>query len=134
MSMIAILASEFNNFIVEKLIAGAEKVLKQAGYKYHIYRVPGAFELPLAAQKLSKKHEAVICLGAIIRGETPHFDYICAATSKGLMQVGLTTGKPIIFGVLTTNTLAQAKARAGKTNNKGLEAAKAAVQVLSASF
>lgn len=127
---IAIIAAEFNEFIVNRLLQGAENFLKKQKVAYKVYRVPGAFELPLAAQKLGKKHTAVICLGAVIRGETPHFDYVCAETARGIMQVGLKSGKPVIFGVLTTDTVAQAEARSSKQNNKGIDAAAAAIKML----
>ena len=127
---IAIIAAEFNEFIVNRLLQGAEALLKKQKVAYKVYRVPGAFELPLAAQHYVKKHAAVICLGAVIRGETPHFDYVCAETARGIMQVGLESSKPVIFGVLTTDTVAQAEARSTKQNNKGADAAAAAMKML----
>lgn len=133
---LAIVVSRFNEEICENLLRGAVQVLEQAGLaksQFDIFRVPGAFEIPLVAQKCAgqKKYAAVLCLGAVIRGETPHFEYICQATSQGIQQVALKTGKPILFGVLTTNTEAEAKARSEPDEyNKGREAALAALEMI----
>jgi len=130
----AIVASRFNATIVEQLVGGALDVLTRQGVPAEaitIVRVPGAWELPLAAQKLATKHDAVIALGAVIRGDTPHFDYVAGECAKGLGKVGLDSGKPVIFGVLTTDTTEQAAARAGgKAGNKGAEAAMTAIEML----
>ncbi|MDD4351653.1 MAG: 6,7-dimethyl-8-ribityllumazine synthase [Candidatus Gracilibacteria bacterium] len=128
--MIAIVASKFNEMIVNRLVKGAEQVLKKHKVTFKTYYVPGAFELPLAAKKLSKKYDAVICLGAVIRGETPHFEYVSAETARGIMQVGLESMKPILFGVITAENARQAEKRSGKTNNKGIETAEAALVML----
>ena len=131
-----IIISRFNDFIGEKLVGGAIDALLRHGAKetdIEIYRVPGAFEIPLTAKKLAlaKKHDAIICLGAVIRGDTPHFDYIAAEVSKGIATVGLETGAPIIFGVLTTDTIEQAIERSGsKAGNKGWDAANAAIEMV----
>ena len=126
---IVILASRFNSFIVDHLVAGAVDTLKRHGTpedKLTIVKVPGAYELPLFAKRIADKVDvdAVIALGAIIRGGTPHFDYVASECTKGLANVSLDTGKPIAFGVLTTDTIEQAIERAGtKAGNKGNEAA-----------
>ena len=131
-----IVVAEWNEEITEALFQGAWNALIQMGAsKRNISRVnvPGSFELPLGAQRLAeqKKIDAVICLGCVIQGDTPHFDYICQATSYGIMKVGLKTGKPVVFGVLTTLTAQQALDRAGgKLGNKGEEAAVTAVAML----
>jgi len=131
-----IIASRFNDFIGEKLVGGAIDSLLRHGAKetdIAIYKVPGAFEIPQTAKKLAstKQYDAVICLGVVIRGDTPHFDYIAAEVSKGIATVGLETGIPIIFGVLTTETIEQAIERAGsKAGNKGWDAANAAVELV----
>ena len=130
----AIAASRFNATIVEQLVAGAVDVLQRQGVpadSITVVRVPGAWELPLVCQKLVRSHDAVIAVGAVIRGETPHFDYVAGECAKGLAKVGLDAGKPVIFGVLTTDTTDQAASRAGgKAGNKGAEAAMAAVEML----
>ena len=130
----AIAASRFNATIVEQLVAGAVDVLIRHGVPSDaitIVRVPGAWELPLICQKLAKKHDAIIALGAVIRGETPHFDYVAGESAKGLSKVGLDAGKPVINGVLTTDTVDQAVARSGgKAGNKGAEAAAVAIEML----
>lgn len=131
----AIVVSRFNVFITQKLLEGAIDVLRRhhvAEEKISIVWVPGAFEIPLVAKKLaeSKKFDAVICLGAIIRGATPHFEYVAAEASKGIAQVMLETGIPVIFGILTTDTIEQAIERAGtKAGNKGAEAAFTALEI-----
>ncbi len=130
----AIAVSRFNSFITERLLEGAIDCLKRHGCREEnitVYRVPGAFELPLVAKKLSQlDFDAVIVLGAVIRGETPHFDYVAAEVSKGVANVSLESEKPVIFGVLTTDTVEQAIDRAGaKAGNKGWEAALAAIEM-----
>ena len=133
----AIIVSRFNDFIGGKLVGGAIDALVRHGAEekdIEIFKVPGAFEIPLTAKKLAlaKKYDAIICLGAVIRGSTPHFDYIAAEVSKGVATVGLETETPIIFGVLTTDTIEQAIERAGsKAGNKGWDAANAAIEMVS---
>ena len=132
---IAICASRFNEFITSKLIGGAKDALERHGAKesdLDLIWVPGAFELPLAAKKLasSGKYDAVICLGAVIRGSTSHYDYVCAEVSKGIAAVALGSEVPVAFGVLTTDTIEQAIERAGtKAGNKGFDAAVTAVEM-----
>ena len=131
-----IAASRFNDFICGRLIEGAVDALTRAGADEKdiaIYKVPGAFELPLVAKKLAKsaRFDAVICLGAVIRGATPHFEYISAEVSKGIANVGLDTEVPVAFGVLTTDTIEQAIERAGtKSGNKGWDAAMGAIEMV----
>lgn len=131
-----IVASRFNDFICGRLIDGAVDALVRAGADLNdirIYKVPGAFELPLTAKKLAKsgRFDAIICLGAVIRGATPHFEYISAEVSKGIAVVGLETEIPVSFGVLTTDTIEQAIERAGtKAGNKGWDAALAAIEMV----
>jgi 6,7-dimethyl-8-ribityllumazine synthase len=131
----AIAAGRFNTTVVEDLVAGALDVLGRHGVDLDtvtIARVPGAWELPLIAKRLCRTHDAVIALGCIIRGDTPHFDYVAAECSKGLAGVGMDADKPVIFGVLTTDTVEQATARAGgKAGNKGADAAMTAIEMLS---
>jgi len=133
---IAIVAARFNDFIVSKLVAGAFDALKRHGVSdgdLSIAWVPGAFEIPLAAKRLADRNDvdAVICLGAVIRGSTPHFDYVCAEVSKGIAQVSLASGKPVLFGVLTTESIEQAIERAGtKAGNKGFDAAVSAIEMV----
>lgn len=130
----AIVAARFNEFITNKLVSGALDALKRHGTKeedIELAWVPGAFEIPLAAQKLaqSKRYDAVICLGAVIRGATPHFEYVSAEVSKGIAHISLDTGTPVIFGVLTTDSIEQAVERAGtKAGNKGFDAAVSAIE------
>lgn len=132
----AIVAARFNEFIVSKLISGAEDTLLRHGVpEDHITLawVPGAFEIPIAAQKLaaSGKYDAVICLGAVIRGSTSHYDYVCAEVSKGIAQVGMQTCVPCLFGVLTTDNIEQAIERAGtKAGNKGSDCALVAIEMV----
>jgi 6,7-dimethyl-8-ribityllumazine synthase len=132
---IAIVAARFNHFVVDKLLAGAVETLTQAGISAQdldIVRVPGAFELPLAARKLaaSKNYEAVITLGAVIRGGTPHFDYVAGECARGVSQAARDSGVPVIFGVLTCDTLEQATERAGGAHgNKGADSALAAIEI-----
>jgi len=133
---IGIVAARFNDFIVSKLVGGALDGLKRHGVgddDVCIAWVPGAFEIPLAAKKLAQRDDidAVICLGAVIRGSTPHFDYVCAEASKGIGQVSLTSEKPVIFGLLTTESIEQAIERAGtKSGNKGFDAAVSAIEMV----
>ena len=130
---IGLVVSRFNEFITGNLLSGALEVLGQYGVDdgdLKVIKVPGAFELPQAAKKLCSAGnlDAVICLGAVIRGDTSHFDYICAETSRGIGQVGLEFNVPVLFGVLTTENLDQAVARSGAgSSNKGRETAKAAI-------
>ena len=132
---IGIAAARFNEFIVSKLVSGAEDVLQRHGVKesdIDLAWVPGAYELPLAAKKMAKsgKYDAVICLGAVIRGSTPHFDYVCAEVSKGVANVSLDSEVPVIFGVITTDSIEQAIERAGtKAGNKGFDAAATAIEM-----
>ena len=132
---VAIVAARFNDFITSKLIEGAEDALHRHGVDgddISLYRVPGAFEIPVVAKALAEKEDldAVICLGAIIRGATPHFDFVAAEASKGIAQVSMTSGKPVIFGVITTDNLEQAIDRAGtKSGNKGYDAAVTAIEM-----
>jgi 6,7-dimethyl-8-ribityllumazine synthase len=131
-----IVASRFNDFISGRLIDGAIDALTRAGAEekeIQIVRVPGAFELPLAAKKMAKsgRYDAIICLGAVIRGATPHFEYISAEVSKGIAGVALETEVPVAFGVLTTDTIEQAIERAGtKAGNKGWDAALSAIEMV----
>lgn len=130
-----IVAGRFNEFIVSKLVSGAMDALKRHGAKeedIELAYVPGAFEIPLISQKLAEsgKYDAVICLGAVIRGATPHFDYVASEVSKGVAQTSLKTGCPVIFGVLTTDSIEQAVERAGtKSGNKGFDAAVTAIEM-----
>jgi 6,7-dimethyl-8-ribityllumazine synthase len=132
----ALVAGRFNDFITSKLVEGALDALKRHGaaeQNVTVVWVPGSFEIPLVARKLaaSGKYDAVIALGAVIRGATSHFDYVAAEVSKGVAQVTLETGVPVIFGVLTTDTIEQAIERAGtKAGNKGSDAALAAVEMV----
>ena len=131
----AIVVSRFNSFITERLVGGAMDALRRSGASeddIELVRVPGSWEMPLAVAAVlgQKRHDAVICLGAVIRGETPHFDYIAGETAKGIAQASLKAGVPVAFGVLTTNTLEQAIDRAGaKGGNKGFDAAMSAVEM-----
>ncbi|CAA7601831.1 6,7-dimethyl-8-ribityllumazine synthase [Acididesulfobacillus acetoxydans] len=130
----AIVAARFNEFITNKLVSGALDALRRHGAgedRIDLIWVPGAFEIPLTAQKLAlaQRYDAVICLGAVIRGATPHFDYVSSEVSKGVANVALQTGLPVIFGVLTTDSIEQAIERAGtKAGNKGFDAAVTAIE------
>lgn len=128
-----IIVSRFNEIISKGLLGGAEDCLKRHGAKeanIDVVWVPGAFEIPLVAKKIAKKYNAVICLGAVIRGGTPHFEYVSSEAAKGIAKVSLDTGVPIIFGVLTTDNLEQALERAGaKPGNKGFAAALSAIEL-----
>ena len=130
-----LVVSRFNEFITKKLLEGAQDALLRHGVNeedIEIAWVPGTFEIPLIAQKLAqtKRYDAVICLGAVIRGETPHSEYIATEVSKGIAKVGLDTGMPIIYGIITADTLEQAIERAGtKAGNKGFDAAMSAIEM-----
>jgi 6,7-dimethyl-8-ribityllumazine synthase len=131
----ALVVGRFNDFITEKLLSGALDALVRSGAAdedLEVVKVPGAFEIPLVARKMAKtgRFDAVICLGAVIRGSTPHFDYVSAEVSKGVATAGMESGIPVIFGVITTDTIEQAIERAGtKAGNKGWSAAIAAVEM-----
>ncbi len=132
----AVVASRWNNFLVARLVEGALDALERLGADekaVEVFKVPGSWEIPLAAHKLaaSGRWDAVICLGAIIRGDTPHFDYVAGEAAKGIAQAGMQSGVPVIFGVVTADTLEQAIDRAGvKAGNKGFEAAMSAVELV----
>ena len=132
---VGIVVARFNEFINSKLLAGALDALKRHGADedaVDVAWVPGAFEIPMIAQKMaeSKKYDAVICLGAVIRGSTSHYDYVCNEVSKGVAQVGMSTGVPTIFSVVTTENIEQAIERAGtKAGNKGVDGAMAAMEM-----
>lgn len=131
----AIVASRFNETITQKLLDGALDCLKRHGCQnenIEIVKVPGAFELPVTADKIAsgKKYDAIICLGAVIRGATPHFDYVASAASSGIMQASVKNSMPVVFGVLTTDTIEQAIERSGtKAGNKGWDAALTAIEM-----
>lgn len=132
---VGIVAARFNEFIVSKLVSGALDALKRHGVNdddISIAWVPGAFEIPLVAKKMAEgpKYDVVICLGAVIKGSTPHFDYVCAEASKGVATVSLNSEKPVAFGILTTNSIEEAIERAGtKAGNKGYDAAVTAIEM-----
>jgi 6,7-dimethyl-8-ribityllumazine synthase len=131
----AVLVAKFNSFISDRLLDGAMNALTRTGAvaeDIEIVRVPGSWELPVVAGEIArqKRHDAVICLGVVIRGDTPHFDYVAGEAATGLARIAVETGTPVIFGVLTTNTLEQAIDRAGaKSGNKGFDAAMTAVEM-----
>ena len=133
---VGIVAARFNEFIVSKLISGAEDALVRHGVDtddIELAWVPGAFEIPVVAQKMAQsgKYDAVLCLGAVIKGSTSHYDYVCVEVSKGIAAVGLNTGVPTLFGVLTTDNIEQAIERAGtKAGNKGYDAACSAIEMV----
>ncbi len=133
---IGIVAARFNEFIVSKLIGGAQDALVRHGVSdddIELAWVPGAFEIPMVAKKMAEsgRYDAVICLGAVIKGSTSHYDYVCAEVSKGVAAVGLETGVPTLFGVLTTDNIEQAIERAGtKAGNKGYDAACSAIEMI----
>lgn len=133
---IGIIASRFNEFITSKLVSGAEDCLKRHGVAeddMSVAWVPGAFEIPIIAKNMAKsgKYDAVICVGAVIRGATSHYDYVCAEVSKGIASVSLETGTPVLFGILTTDTIEQAIERAGtKAGNKGTDCAMSALEMV----
>ncbi|UCG62039.1 MAG: 6,7-dimethyl-8-ribityllumazine synthase [Candidatus Zixiibacteriota bacterium] len=132
----ALVVSRFNNFLTDKLVEGAVDCLRRHGAtddNISLAYVPGAFEIPYVASKLAatQGNDAVICLGAVIRGDTPHFDYISNEASKGIARIALDSGKPVIFGLVTADTLEQAIERSGtKAGNKGWDAAEAAVEMV----
>ena len=132
---LAIVVARFNSFITERLLAGALDALRRSGAKsadIEIVRVPGSWEMPVVARALAdrQRFDAIICLGCVVRGETAHFDYVAGEAAKGLGQVASQTGVPVVFGVLTTNTVEQAVDRAGaKSGNKGFDAAMTAVEM-----
>ena len=133
---VGIVVARFNEFITSKLLGGAVDALKRENVNdddIDVAWVPGAFEIPLIADKMAKsgKYDAVICLGAVIRGSTSHYDYVCAEVSKGVAQVSLNSGIPVMFGVLTTDNIEQAIERAGtKAGNKGFECAQGAIEMV----
>ena len=133
---VGIVVARFHEFITSKLLGGAIDGLKRENVKeddIEVAWVPGAFEIPLIAKKMadSQKYDAVICLGAVIRGATSHYDYVCAEVSKGVAQVSLNAGIPVMFGILTTDTIEQAVERAGtKAGNKGFECAQGAIEMV----
>ncbi len=132
----ALVASRWNDFLTARLVEGALDALERLGADEKLvalYRVPGSFEIPLLARKLAAtgKYDAVICLGTIIRGQTPHFEYIAGEVTKGIAQAGMETGVPVVYGIVTADTLEQAIDRAGvKAGNKGFEAAMSAVELV----
>jgi 6,7-dimethyl-8-ribityllumazine synthase len=127
----AIVASQYNSVITDRLIDGAKRALK-AQKEVMLIRVPGSFEIPLAVKQAaaSKKYDGIVALGCVLRGETPHFEYISRAVSDGLQRVALETGIPVGFGLLTVHTVAQAMERSGESGNKGFEAATAALEMI----
>lgn len=132
----AIIVSRFNDFITSKLLEGAKDALLRSGAvenDFDVLKVPGSFEIPLAAKRtaLTKKYDAIICLGAVIRGETPHFDYIASEVTKGIAQLNLEFAIPVTYGIITADTTEQAIERAGnKMGNKGFQAARSAIELL----
>lgn len=132
----AIVASRWNDFLTAKLVEGALDALERLGAdenSVEIFKVPGAFEIPMITQKvaLSRRFDAVICVGAVLRGQTPHFDYVAGEATKGISQVAMQSGIPIAYGIITADTLEQAIDRAGvKAGNKGFEAAQTAVEMV----
>jgi 6,7-dimethyl-8-ribityllumazine synthase len=129
---IAVVAARWNAAVVEPMLAECQAALRQAGVQdLQVVRVPGAFELPVAAARLVPHCDAVICIGAVIRGDTPHFDYVAGEAARGIQQVAVTTGVPVLFGVLTTDTAAQAEERADpRRGNKGREFALSALETV----
>ena len=134
---IGIVAAQWNSFVTDKMLSGALDLLKSRGINEQdiiVVRCPGSYEIPLTVQKLLGKVDAVVAIGAVIRGDTPHFDYVCESVNNGVTELMLTTGKPIGFGVLTTDTVEQATKRAdadSSKGNKGAEAARAVLEMLS---
>lgn len=130
-----IVVSRFNDFITDRLVGGAVDALTRSGADdadIDLVKVPGAFEIPMVAQQMAnrQRYHAIVCLGAVIRGATPHFDYVCAEVSKGIAQVGMQSRIPVIFGIVTTDTIEQAIERAGtKAGNKGWSAAISAIEM-----
>lgn len=133
---VAIIVSRFNGFVTERLLSGAMDGLSRHGVSENdvdVFRCPGAFEIPSVAKRIieNKKHDAVICLGAVIRGETPHFDYVAGESARGVGELSLDSGIPVIYGILTTDTVEQAVDRAGgKSGNKGYDAAVSAIEMV----
>lgn len=133
---VAVVVSRFNDYVTERLLSGAIDGLVRHGVadsNVDVYRCPGAFEIPAVAKKIieSKKHDAVICLGAVIRGETPHFDFVASESAKGVGQLSMTSHVPVIYAILTTDSMEQAIDRAGgKAGNKGFDAAAAAIEMV----
>jgi 6,7-dimethyl-8-ribityllumazine synthase len=127
----AVVAGRFYEELAERLVEGATRVLEEAGASVDVHDVPGAFELPLAARYCadSARYVGVVCLGAVIRGETDHYDYVCAESARGIAQVSLDTGVPCAFGVLTCDTMEQALARAGGKRHQGEDAARAVLRM-----
>lgn len=134
---IGIVVAKWNSFITDKLLEGAINALKSKGYREEqliVAYCPGAYEIPLTARKLIEKVDGVVTLGAVIRGETPHFDYVCDAANRGILDLNMESGKPVVFGVLTTDDVEQARKRSGQgtdRGNKGTEAALALLEMLS---
>lgn len=134
---VGIVVAKWNSFITDKLLRGSLDVLKNKGFQDNQIKVvhcPGAYEIPLTAQKLLEKVDGVIALGAVIQGDTPHFDYVCDAVNRGVLELNMKTGKPVSFGVLTTDNVQQAQERAGgdsSSGNKGAEAALALLEMIS---
>ena len=129
----AVVVAKWNSFVTDGLLKGAVDTLEAKGFEAQVFEVPGAFELPLVCQEAAKSpaFAAVIALGAVIRGDTPHFDYVCTGVTQGITQASLTTGRPIAFGVLTTDNVEHAIARSrDDANNKGAEAALAAIEMV----
>lgn len=133
---VALVVSRFNGFVTERLLSGAVDGLTRHGVSeadIEIYRCPGAFEIPSVAKKIigQKKHDAVICLGAVIRGETPHFEYVAGESAKGIGELSIESAIPVVYGILTTDTVEQAVDRAGgKSGNKGYDAAVSAIEMV----
>lgn len=131
----AIVAARFNETVVSRLVEGAQSLFDKEQVEHELFWVPGAFELPLVARSLAQTggFDGIVCLGAVIRGETAHFDFVAGESARGIMDVGLSTGLPVIFGVLTTDTLEQAMDRAGgRHGNKGWDCAEAAIETAAA--
>jgi len=132
-SRYAVVVAKWNSFVTDGLLRGAIETLKTRGMEAEVFQVPGAFELPLACQEAAKSasFDGVIALGAVIRGDTPHFDYVCSGVTHGITQASLSTGRPIAFGILTTDTVEHAIERSrDDANNKGSEAALAAIEMV----
>jgi 6,7-dimethyl-8-ribityllumazine synthase len=130
----AIVVSRFNSFVTDRLLDGALEALAQSGAdmkEVDVVRIPGAWEFPIAVRAVAsgKKHDAIICLGAVIRGDTPHFDYVAGEAARGIAAASVETGIPMAFGVLTTNTVEQAVERVGAGGNKGFDAAMTAIEM-----
>jgi 6,7-dimethyl-8-ribityllumazine synthase len=133
---VAIVVSRFNELITSKLLGGAKDCLTRSGVaekNISIFWVPGAFEIPATANQLAKKNfDGILCLGAVIRGSTPHFDYVCSESAKGVANVGMNSDLPVIYGIVTTDTIEQAVERAGtKSGNKGFDTAQGLIEMVS---